>query len=308
MLKSLPRISPLIALAAALAAPVYAQQTPKSNESPWAMRPPSPQAAPTLSAQQEAAAEKGTRAQQAFARRVSDAMLNQDYGAIKDLFPPSTVECIGKTAAQFNASPIPIINQAPLTKPGTPAATGPSAATGASPASAATPKVTIVHVDPQDFLQDRIRKQLALPMNRKYKLSITKLPPNVMRDNKFATYPMRPTSLMTMEFETADGSNDDTVNLPIGQEDGKWYEVQPCPTPVGWHRFAELREMQAQHLDQAKAALAKVHDPIKSQLIAMAARHDNLGAWKLCMASLHLDFPTCHGVVDLLSGRQSGAD
>lgn len=110
---------------------------------------------------------------------------------------------------------------------------------------------------------------------------------------------------MTMEFDAPDGGSADTINLPIGQEDGKWYEVQPCPTQLGVNRFATLQQMQTRQLEHAKTALAKVQGPIKAQLLTMVGKHDQVGAWKLCMSSLHYDFPTCHGVVELLAGQES---
>ena len=77
MLKALRTTLALIAMTAAIAAPAYPQQSPKPQESPWAMRAPAavPQGAPTLSAQQRAAeeaAEKGTPEQQALAHKVAD--------------------------------------------------------------------------------------------------------------------------------------------------------------------------------------------------------------------------------------------
>jgi hypothetical protein len=255
MLKSLRIPFALLAMTAALAAPAYPQESARPQESPWAMRAPAavPHGAPTLSAQQRAAqeaAERGTPDQQAFARKVADAMSSKDFGAMKQLFAPSTLKCIG------------------------------------------------TH---QDFLQERINRQLALPISTKYKLTITKLPPNIMNPSKFATYPLRPTHLMGMEFDA--DANHDTVNLPIGQEDGKWYEAQPCPTDAGMVRFAKLQHMKAQAHDRAKAAVADLKDPVKSQLLALVGKRDAMAAWKLCMSSLHYDFPTCRGMVAILAGE-----
>src|SRR5271156_1822908 len=88
-------------LTAALGATAYAQDTPTPlpQESPWAMRPPTPQGAGTPTAAQIAAekeAEKGTPAQRELARKVVDAMSAQDFDALKALFAPSTLKCIGK--------------------------------------------------------------------------------------------------------------------------------------------------------------------------------------------------------------------
>jgi hypothetical protein len=255
MLKSLRMtFALLVVMTAAIASPAYPQESAKPQESPWAMRAPAavPQGAPTLSAQQRAAkeaAERGTPEQQAFARKVVDAMSSKDFGAMKQLFAPSTLKCIGKH---------------------------------------------------DDYLQDRINRQLALPINKKYKLTITKLPPNILNPSKYSTYPMPATHLMGMDF-TADG-NDDTVNLPIGQDGGKWYEAQPCPTEAGMDRFYKLQHMKAQAHERAKVAAAQLKDPVKSQLLALVGKHDSMAAWKVCMSSLHYDFPTCRGMVAILAG------
>jgi len=260
MLKSLRTTLALLAITVALAAPSFAQQSdtpqsPKPQESPWAMRAPAavPHGAPTLSAKEMAAmkeAEKGTPDQQAFAHKVADAMSAKDFAAMKQLFAPSTLTCIGKH---------------------------------------------------DDFLEDRIKKQLELPINRKFQLKITKLPPNIMTGSKFATYPMKATHLMTMDFTAPDG-NRDTVNLPIGQEAGKWYEAHPCPTEAGMVRFGKVQQMRAVAHDRAKAAATQVKDPVKSQLLALIGKHDSISAWRTCMSSLHYDFPTCRGIVAILSG------
>jgi hypothetical protein len=254
MLTSLRMTFALLAMTVVLAAPAYPQESAKPQESPWAMRAPaSPQAAPTLSAAEIAAkkqAEKGTPDQQAFARKVADAMSSKDVGAMKQLFAPATLQCIGKN---------------------------------------------------QDFVQDRIKRQLDLPISRKFNLKITRLPPNIMNASKYSTYPMQATHLMQMQFTNDDGDHH-TVNLPIGQEGGKWYEAQPCPTEAGMERFAKLQHMRAVAHERAKASVAQLKDPVKAQILALIAKHDSVSAWRLCMASLRDDFPTCRGVVAILAG------
>jgi len=258
MLKSVRPTFFLALLIAAIAAPVCAQDTPTPlpQESPWAMRPPSPQGAGTPTAAQIAArkeAEKGTPAQQELARKVVDAMSAEDFAGLKALFAPSTLKCIGKN---------------------------------------------------EDFLIDRMKRQFALPISKKYKLTITKLPPGVMGPNKFATYPMPPTYLMGMEFTDQDGDTA-TVNLTIGQEDGKWYEAQPCPTAAGMERFAKMVQMRQQRHARAQAEMSQLKDPVKSQLLALISKHDTVGAWRMCMSSLKIDFSTCKGMVSIMSGDKS---
>ena len=71
--------------------------------------------------------------------------------------------------------------------------------------------------DKEQFLDERIKKQFGLPISKNYRLTVTKLPPNVMNATKYATYPMPPTHLMGMEFPTS-GGGAATVNEMIGQE------------------------------------------------------------------------------------------
>ncbi len=133
----------------------------------------------------------------------------------------------------------------------------------------------------QDFLQDRIKRQFELPINRKFKLKVTKLPPNITAPSKYATYPMLPTHLMTMDFTAPDG-NYDTINLPVGQEAGNWYEAQPCPNEAGMVRFAKLQHMRALQHERAKTAMSQVKDPVKSQLLALIGKHDEVVRMAAC--------------------------
>ena len=156
----------------------------------------------------------------------------------------------------------------------------------------------------EDYLDDRIRRQFALPISKNYHLTVTKLPPNVMNATQYATYPMPPTHLMGIEFATQDGGTA-TVNEMIGQENGHWYEAQRCPTELGMQQFAKRQQMRAASRQRAKAAMAGVQEPLKSQLLALVAKRDNADAWKLCMKSLHVDYPTARGIVALLAGDEA---
>jgi hypothetical protein len=156
----------------------------------------------------------------------------------------------------------------------------------------------------QNFLQDRLRKQFALPISQKFELTVTKLPPNVMNPTQYVTFPMPPTHYMGFEFTDDDGETA-TVNLPIGQENGKWYEAQPCPTAAGMERFAQLQQTRGQAHERAEQALVQVKDPVRSQLVALIGKGETVSAWRLCMSAQHLNFPTCRGVVAILAGSET---
>jgi hypothetical protein len=196
--------------------------------------------------------EQGTPDQQELARKVVDAMSDQDFDAMKQLIAPSTLKCIGEH---------------------------------------------------QDFLHYRIKKQFELPISKDYHLKITKMTPDALNPSKLVTYPMRPTHFLEIEFPTADGGTA-TVTESIGQEDGKWYEAQPCPTELGLQRFTAEQNEKGEGRARIKAALEEVPDPLKSQLNELIAKHDNVSAWKLCVSSMKKDFPTCQGIVAMLAGHE----
>ncbi|MGB8414011.1 MAG: hypothetical protein WCE23_14410 [Candidatus Binatus sp.] len=156
----------------------------------------------------------------------------------------------------------------------------------------------------QNFLDDRIRKQFALPISKNYQVTVTEKPANVMLPDKFATYPMPATHYLGIAFGTED-SGTITVNEWIGQENGHWYEAQPCPTELGMQRFAKLQRMRAQGRERAKEYMARVQEPLKSQLLALIAKRDNADAWTLCVKSLHVDFQTAHEIVAILAGDEA---
>jgi len=242
-----------IAGAAALAAPAGAETLPGPNESPWAMRAPTP--VPMAGAKgsvQMTTPAKSTPEQQQLAHKMALAMYAKDYAALKQLIAPSTMKCIGKN---------------------------------------------------QNFLDDRLRRQFELPISKDYHLTVLKLPPNLMRDTKFATYPIAPTYVVGMEFVTPEGSNV-TVNEMIGQENGKWYEVQPCPTELGMEQFAKRQQTRAQYRDRAKPFVAHLQEPLKSQMMAYITKRDNVDALNLCMNSLHVDIQTAHEIVRILAGDE----
>ncbi len=155
----------------------------------------------------------------------------------------------------------------------------------------------------QPFLDAWIQKQFRREIPANNKISVMALPPDMYKVSKMATYPMRGTHLMAFEFKNPDGSTI-TLNQMIGEEGGAWYLAVPCPTAAGMNRFAKLQQIRAMSRERAEIAYGKLKEPVKSQLLALIAKHDNAGAWKLCAQSLHVDFITAQGVVDKLASEK----
>jgi hypothetical protein len=155
----------------------------------------------------------------------------------------------------------------------------------------------------QEFLNTWIKKQSRFKIPDDHKLSVSTLPPEMAKSSKVSTFPVRATHLMEFEYSTPDGSTI-TLNQMIGQEGGNWYLIPPCPTAEGLERFAKIQKIRDAGRIRAEQAYAKVQEPLKSQLLALIAKHDNASAWKLCISQLHVDFMTARAVVERLANEQ----
>jgi hypothetical protein len=152
------------------------------------------------------------------------------------------------------------------------------------------------------FLDAWIQKQFRNPIDADSRLSVFPLPPDMYKTSKMATYPVSPTHLMSFEHKTADSTI--TINQVVGQQAGVWYLTVPCPTAAGLARFAKIEEMRARSRQRAELVYGKLKEPLKSQMLALIAKHDKASAWKLCIQSLHVDFMTAQAVVDKLANEK----
>jgi hypothetical protein len=155
----------------------------------------------------------------------------------------------------------------------------------------------------EPYLDAWIQKQFRNQIPANSRVSVMALPPEMFKPSKMATYPVRATHLMAFEFKTPDGSTM-TINQAVGEQAGLWYLAPPCPTAAGLDRFAKIQKLRAVSRERAELVYPKVKEPLKSQLLALIAKHDNASAWKLCIQSLHVDFMTAQAVVDKLANEK----
>ncbi len=155
----------------------------------------------------------------------------------------------------------------------------------------------------QEFLDEWIKKQFRFPIPDEHRLSVSVLPPEMAKPSKISTYPVLGTHIMEFEYSTPDGTTI-TINQVIGEAAGKWYLTPPCPTAAGLERFAKIQKLRAAGRERAEHAYAQIQEPLKSQLLALIAKHDNASAWRLCIQSLHVDFMTAQAVVAKLASEK----
>jgi hypothetical protein len=152
----------------------------------------------------------------------------------------------------------------------------------------------------QEFLDDWIEKQFRYQVPKDHRINVSSLPPSLFKPSTIETYPVPGTQLLEFHYTIASGTA--TATQAIGQEDGQWYLTPPCPTAAGMERFAKIQKMRAAGRERAERAYPQLQEPLKSQLLALIAKHQNGNAAKLCMKSLHVDYMTARALVTRLAG------
>lgn len=158
--------------------------------------------------------------------------------------------------------------------------------------------------DTQPYLDELLKKEMRFVPSKVYQARITGVPPMVSRTSKYVNFPIAASQVLEIEFSEPDGTSI-TLNRMIAQENGRWYEIAPCPTPAGMDRFHHFQQVQMASRERAKKIYPQVKEPLKGQVRALVAKRDNADAWKLCMQSLHVDFHTARELVSMIAGEST---
>ena len=154
------------------------------------------------------------------------------------------------------------------------------------------------------FLKKWLDKHFRYAIPVHHRLSVSKISPDAPTGSKYATYPVAPTYVLEIEFDRGEGGSI-TLNRMLGQQDGKWYEVVPCPTQLGMDRLNKVEpRSNVSNEERVKQAYAQVKEPLASQIRALLAKNDFANAWKLCAGSLNLDIGTARQVVAKIASDQ----
>ena len=110
--------------------------------------------------------------------------------------------------------------------------------------------------------------------------------------------------MLEIQFEDGQG-RDVTLNRFIAQQDGKWYEVAPCPTQLGMDRFNKVKTANTVSIeDRAKEAYSRVDKSLAERIRGYLAKNDQANALRLCADSLQLDMGTARQVVAMLANEK----
>ncbi|MBI5086487.1 MAG: hypothetical protein HZB13_18065 [Acidobacteria bacterium] len=119
-------------------------------------------------------------------------------------------------------------------------------------------------------------------------------------------YPVRPSHLLRLDFETAPHSST-TLVLQIARHDGRWYEVLACPGPelvAGAQRSQAETERQEK---RAQEVLSSAGESLRAEVAAMAKDGRRVDAIRKVAAATGEDLAVARRVVELLVEAGSSA-
>jgi hypothetical protein len=156
----------------------------------------------------------------------------------------------------------------------------------------------------QPYLDAWFSRQFRVPIGKDYRLAVAKLAPEVSQKSTKATFPLAPSHVLIISYPGADSRRRSYSRL-IGQQDNRWRLILGCPTDATIQKFNRSQLIRAKAIERAEKLLPKVKEPLASQIRAMVAKGDRMGAAKLCAEELHTDLLAAREVVARVTGEDN---
>lgn len=119
-------------------------------------------------------------------------------------------------------------------------------------------------------------------------------------------YPLRPTHQLQIDFATGSNSSTSIVVLLV-QDGASWYEVLPCPRPDAIASVRAAEANRADHEQRVKSLVAKLADPLRSEIVALARKGQRIDAIRKYRDISGEDLSTAKSVVDTLAPLEPSA-
>lgn len=146
-------------------------------------------------------------------------------------------------------------------------------------------------------------RQAAYAIPAGYKWKITPLSPD--RPAPFADrfdYPIRPTHLLEIDFETGPYRSAGLV-LQVVYDTKQWYEVTACPKPETVVAAQAAEVERAKRAERVKALVANISPPLKKIVVGLFKEGRRIDAYKHYVNATGEDLTTAKDVVDLLAAQ-----
>ena len=136
-----------------------------------------------------------------------------------------------------------------------------------------------------------------------YKWKITPVEPGQapLFADKF-DYPVRPTHLLQLDFETGPNRSRTTI-LQIVRDGTKWHEVIACPKPETVAAARAADQARAERAKRAQALAAQIAPQLKETVSALLKQGRRIDAIKHYQSASGEDLTTAVEVVELLSSQ-----
>jgi hypothetical protein len=155
----------------------------------------------------------------------------------------------------------------------------------------------------QAYLDGWLRRQFRVPIGKDYQVTVAKLPPDFSTKATRVKFPIAPTDALIISYDGAGARR--TYRRLIAQQDNRWRLIVGCPTDATMVNFNKSEQIKAKVVERADKLMPKVKEPLTSQIRALLAKGDRMGATKLCAEQLHTDLLTAREVVARVSGEES---
>jgi hypothetical protein len=155
----------------------------------------------------------------------------------------------------------------------------------------------------QPYLDGWLRRQFRFPIGKDHQVSVAKLPPDFSAKATRVKFPVAPTHALIISYDGAGALR--TYRRLIAEQDNRWRLILGCPTDATMVNFNKSEQIKARVAERADKLIPKVKEPLTSQIRAMVAKGDRMGASKLCAEELHTDLLTAREVVSRVSGEEN---
>jgi hypothetical protein len=122
----------------------------------------------------------------------------------------------------------------------------------------------------EPYLTGWLQSQLEEPISTPYTLTVEKRDEHDMPETMLFILPLPPT--YQMNITTKVGDQDFVIGRPIAFQDGRWYEIAPCPTDLGMEQFVKRQQAIKKEAALVDQLYTQLKDPLLSDLKSLIAR------------------------------------
>jgi hypothetical protein len=140
------------------------------------------------------------------------------------------------------------------------------------------------------FLDEYLERQMLDQIAQPYQITIEEFDPSDMGKTRLFTLPVPPTHQMNISTKLR--GRDVTIGRPIAYQDGRWYEIAPCPTDLGLRHSIQREKHIAMLQNQALQLYNSLTPAFKKSLYQLLLQDKGGEACQKTSAQLKVDLQT----------------